>query len=82
MLAVRQQGDGLSGRKGFQRARAEEKMRMEAHSQMTRSSLVIIPVHYVSLSTYGVPLQIFPFLAAAACTKNLEPWFVLSFGVL
>lgn len=43
MLAVRQQGDGLSGREGFQRAIVEEKMRVEAHNQITGSSLLTIP---------------------------------------
>lgn len=42
-LTVRQQGDSLRGRGGFQRAIAEEKMRMEAHNQIRGSSSLTIP---------------------------------------
>ena len=42
-LGVRQQGDGVNGRGDLQRAIAEEKMGMEAHSQITGSALSTHP---------------------------------------
>lgn len=83
VLAVRQQGDGLSGREGSQRAIAEETMRMEAHSQITGSSLLNIPhLLRVSPSTSMCHYDSFPFWLLQLLQRTLNPWFVLSFGIL
>lgn len=48
-LAIRQKGDGFSGREGCQRVIVEEKMKMEAHSQTVGSSLLNI-LHFLHRS--------------------------------